>query len=101
MHKITVVAIAAGLVGAPVCDAHAGSNTNGVFGFLNSNGTFRPLRTETRTPKAAPTTYTPYGSTNTGDLNLLGASMTKALLPFAPAPVTSMRAGMSETKVWP
>jgi len=55
--KITVVAIAASLCGAPVCDAHAGSNTSGVFGFLNSNGTFRPLRTETPTPKAAATIF--------------------------------------------
>jgi hypothetical protein len=52
-------------------------------------------------PSNPPTTYTAYGSTNTGDLNLLGASMTKTLVPFAPAPVTSIRAGMSETEVWP
>jgi hypothetical protein len=43
MKKISVVAIAASLFGAPLCDAHAGSNMNGVFGFLSSNGTFRPL----------------------------------------------------------
>jgi hypothetical protein len=52
MHKITVVALAAGLFGAPLCGAHAGSSTNGVFGFLSSNGTFRPVRTEAPTPKA-------------------------------------------------
>ncbi len=53
MNKITVVAIAATLFGAPVCGAHAGSNTNGVLGFLTSNGTFRPVLTERATPKAA------------------------------------------------
>ncbi|MGH6857931.1 MAG: hypothetical protein ACRECP_09935 [Methylocella sp.] len=53
MHKITVVAIAASLIGAPVCDAHAGSSTNGILGFLSSNGTFRPALTERPTPKAA------------------------------------------------
>jgi hypothetical protein len=57
MNKITVVAIAASLFGAPACAAHAGSNANGVFGFLSSSGTFRPLRTETRTPKAAATIF--------------------------------------------
>jgi len=30
MNKITVFAIAASLVGAPICDAHAESNANGV-----------------------------------------------------------------------
>jgi hypothetical protein len=55
MNKITVFAIAASLFGAPICDAHAGSSTNGVLGFLSSNGTFRPLLTETPTPKAAAT----------------------------------------------
>ena len=49
-------------------------------------------------PSDPPTTWTPFGSTNTGNVNLLGASITKALVPFAPAPVTSMRAGMSETE---
>ncbi|MGH6812469.1 MAG: hypothetical protein ACREDM_09020, partial [Methylocella sp.] len=58
MHKITVVAIAAGLFGAPVCDAHAGSSTNGVLGFLSSNGTFRPVLRERPTPKAAATIFT-------------------------------------------
>ena len=58
MKKITVVAIAASLFGAPACAAHAGSNANGVFGFLSSSGTFRPLRTETPTPKAAAAIFT-------------------------------------------
>jgi hypothetical protein len=52
MNKITVVAIAATLFGAPLCDAQAGSSTNGVVGFLSSNGAFRPLLTATPTPKA-------------------------------------------------
>ena len=46
-----------GLVGAPLCDAGAGSSTNGAFGFLSSNGTFRPVRTEAPTPKAAATVF--------------------------------------------
>jgi hypothetical protein len=49
-------------------------------------------------PTNPPTTWTPYGNTNTGNVNLLGASMTKPLVPFAPAPVTSIRAGMSRTE---
>jgi hypothetical protein len=52
MNKITVVAIAASLFGAPLCDAHAGSNTNGVLGFLSSTGTFHPLLPATPTPQA-------------------------------------------------
>ena len=51
------MAIAASLLGAPICAAHAGSNANGVVGFLSSNGTFRPLRTETPTPKGAATIF--------------------------------------------
>jgi hypothetical protein len=43
MIKITVFAIAPGLFGAPKCDGHAESNTNGVLGFLTSNGRFRPI----------------------------------------------------------
>ncbi|MGH6838994.1 MAG: hypothetical protein ACREDT_09345 [Methylocella sp.] len=57
MNKRTVIAIAATLFSAPVCGAHAGSNTNGVLGFLTSNGTFRPVLTERATPKAAATTF--------------------------------------------
>ncbi|MGH6847225.1 MAG: hypothetical protein ACREC0_07255 [Methylocella sp.] len=56
MNKITVVAIAASLSGAPICGAHAGSNTNGVLGFLSSTGTFRPVLTET--PAQKPQTAT-------------------------------------------
>jgi hypothetical protein len=52
MNKITVFAIAASLLGAPLCGAHAGSSTNGVLGFLSSNGTFHPVLTATPTPKA-------------------------------------------------
>jgi hypothetical protein len=35
-----------------------GGNTNGVFGFLSSNGTFRPLLAKTATPKASATLIT-------------------------------------------
>lgn len=52
MHKITVFAMAASLFGAPLCDAHAGSNTGGVFGFQSSNGTFRPMLAERPRSKA-------------------------------------------------
>jgi len=55
---------------------------------------------EIHAPSHQPNIYTPYGSTNTGDLNLLGASIKKAPVPFGPAPVTSIRAGMSETRTW-
>ena len=58
MHKITVAALAASLFGAPLCDAHAEPNTNGVFGFLNSNGTFRPLLAKTPTARAPATVIT-------------------------------------------
>jgi hypothetical protein len=57
MNKINVVAIAASLVGAPMADAQAGSSTNGIPGFLSSNGTFRPLRTELPTARAAATVF--------------------------------------------
>ncbi|MGH6837922.1 MAG: hypothetical protein ACREDT_03820 [Methylocella sp.] len=57
MNKITVVAIAASLLGAPLCDAHAGSGTNGVLGFLSSTGTFRPVLTERPALKAAATIF--------------------------------------------
>lgn len=43
---------------------------------------------------SAPDTYTAYGSTNTGNVNLLGASMRGDT-------VTSTRAGMSETEGFP
>ncbi|MGH6848620.1 MAG: hypothetical protein ACREC0_14665 [Methylocella sp.] len=55
-NKITVFAIAASLFGAPVWDAHAGSNTNGVLGFLSATGTFRPVLAET--PAQKPQTAT-------------------------------------------
>ena len=47
-------------------------------------------------PSNPPTTYTPYGSTNTGNVNLLGASMTKQ----RDGEVTSIRAGMSRTETF-
>jgi hypothetical protein len=68
---------------------------------FGSCGTRFGQEMEIQAPSDPPNTYTPYGSTNTGDLNVLGASITKALVPFGPAPVTSIRAGMSETEVWP
>ena len=83
-----------------VCRYRNGSPTLKQFGFCGTRfgqqmGIHAPSDPGPTNP---PTTYTPYGSTNTGDLNLLGASMTKALVPFAPAPVTSIRAGMSRTE---
>jgi hypothetical protein len=68
---------------------------------FGSCGTRFGQEMEINAPSDPPNTYTPYGSTNTGDVNALGASMKKAESIFAPAPVTSIRAGMSETKVWP